>query len=309
VTGDWLFCCGSGQGSQGHPPLRHHVHRGPERAPATHLARVGARGCGGHPRQRHPGSKGPAEPPVEFPVFRRQLLFVPICKSSGPLANVKVRQALSYATDRVAINNALLFGKGEPAWSIFPLSSSFYDKSLTNDYAYNVKKAKALLAQAGYPHGFSTTIIALPEAVTNQLTTVLQGEWKKIGVTLKIIQSSNYVTDVYTDHKSQLGLNPEGLPGIGKITTNYTPGDVGDICNYNNPTLNNLTKQIQATSPSSPNLKGLWTKVQDFIRKNALSVYIDYQPIVTGAQKNVTGLQNIPYVGGVLNYWGVSVPA
>jgi peptide/nickel transport system substrate-binding protein len=235
--------------------------------------------------------------------------FVPICKSSGPLANVKVRQALNYATNRVAINNALLFGKGEPSWSIFPSSSSFYDKSLTNDYAFNLKKAKALLTQAGYPHGFSTSLMALPEAATDQLATVLQGEWKKIGVSVKILQSSNYVTDLYTDNKAQLGLNPEGLPGIDKITTNYTLGDVGDLCSYNNPTLNSLTKQIQATAPSSPTLKGLWTKVQDFIIKNALSVYVDYQPIVTGAKKDVTGVQNIPYVGGVLNYWGVSVPA
>src|ERR1700722_19890012 len=71
--------------------------------------------------------------------------FVPICTASGPLANVKVRQALNFATDRTAINNALLFGKGQPAWSIFPSTSSFYDKSLTNVYAYNPKKAKALL--------------------------------------------------------------------------------------------------------------------------------------------------------------------
>jgi peptide/nickel transport system substrate-binding protein len=234
--------------------------------------------------------------------------FVPICKSSGPLANVKVRQALSYATDRVAINNALLFGKGEPAWSIFPSASSDYDKSLTNDYAYNPKRAKALLTQAGYPHGFTTSLTALPEAITDQLATVLQGEWKKIGVTMNIVQSSNYVTDLYTDHKAELGLNPEGLPGLGKITTNYTPGDVGDLCNYDNPTLDNLTKQLQAASPSSPTVKDLWMKAQDFIIKNALSVYIDYQPIVTGAAKNVTGAQNIPYVGGVLNYWGVSVP-
>jgi len=50
--------------------------------------------------------------------------FVPICKASGPLANVKVRQALNFATNRTAINSALLYGKGEPAWSIFPSSSS-----------------------------------------------------------------------------------------------------------------------------------------------------------------------------------------
>ena len=234
--------------------------------------------------------------------------FVPICKASGPLANVKVRQALNFATDRTAINNALLYGKGEPAWSIFPSSSSFYDKSLTNVYAFNLKKAKQLLAQAGYPHGFSTTLMPLPEPQNDQLATVLQQEWKQIGVSLQIVQASNYVTDLYTDNKAQMGLNPEGLPGIEKLTTQYIPGDVGDLCDYNNPTLNALTKEVEALPPSSPKLKKVWTTIQDFVIKNALSIYVDYAPVVTGASKNVKNIENIPYVGGILNYWNVSVP-
>ncbi len=67
------------------------------------------------------------------------------------------------------------------------------------------------------------------------------------------------MTDLYTDNKAQMGLNPEGLPGIEKITTQYIPGDVGDLCNYNNPTLNSLTKEIEALPPSSTKLKSLWT--------------------------------------------------
>jgi peptide/nickel transport system substrate-binding protein len=234
--------------------------------------------------------------------------FVPICTASGPLASLKVRQALNFATNRVAINNALLYGKGEPAWSIFPSTSSFYDKALTNVYAYNPKKAKALLAQAGYPHGFSTSIMPLPEPQDDQLATVLQQEWKQIGVTLSIVQSSNYVVDFYTKKLAKLGLNPEGLPGIQKITTQYISGDVGDTCGYNSPTLDALTKALEALPPSSPKLKSVWTKIQLFVIHNALSIYVDYAPEVTGAQKNVKNVQNIPYVGGVLNYWGVSVP-
>jgi peptide/nickel transport system substrate-binding protein len=234
--------------------------------------------------------------------------FIPICTASGPLANLKVRQALNFATNRVAINNALLFGKGQPAWSIFPSSSSFYDKSLTNVYAYNPAKAKKLLAQAGYPHGFSTSIMPLPEPQDDQLTTVLQQEWKQIGVKLSIVQSSNYVTDFYTLKKAKMGLNPEGLPGINKITTQYIPGDVGDTCGYDSPTLDALTKQLEALPPSSPQLKGVWTKIQDYVIHNALSIYVVYAPEVTGAQKDVKNVENIPYVGGVLNYWGVSVP-
>ena len=233
--------------------------------------------------------------------------FVPVCKSSGPLANLKVRQALNDAINRTAINNALLFGKGIPAWSLFPQSSAYYDPSLTNIYAYNVSKAKQLLAQAGYPHGFSTTIMPLPEADTDQLATVLQSEWKQIGVNLTIVQTSNYVTDLYSDNKAAMGLNPSGLPGIEKLTTQFVPGSIGDICGYNSPKLDAITNQIQALPPSSPKLAQAWTAAQDFVIKNALGFYVDYSPLVTGAKKSVKNLQNIPYVGGVLNYWVVSI--
>jgi peptide/nickel transport system substrate-binding protein len=233
--------------------------------------------------------------------------FVPVCKSSGPLANLKVREAMSYAINRVAINNALYFGKGEPAWSLFPTGANFYDTSLTNYYAYNPKKAKQLLAQAGYPHGFSTTIIPLPEASNQQLATVLQAQWKQIGISVQIVQSSNYVTDLYQDHKAAMGLNPSGLPGIEKLTTQFVPGSVGDICNYSNPTLNSITSQIQALPPTSPKLKSEWVAAQDFIIKNALGFYVDYSPNVTGASKSVKHLQVIPYVGGPINFWEVSV--
>jgi peptide/nickel transport system substrate-binding protein len=233
--------------------------------------------------------------------------FVPICKSSGPLASVQVRQALNYAVNRVAINNALLYGKGQPAWSLFPSTSAFYDTSLTGIYAYNVKKAKQLLAAAGYPKGFSTTIMALPESDTNQLATVLQSEWAQIGVKVTIVQSSNYVTDLYADNKAQMGLNPAGLPGIGKLTTQFIPNHKGDLCNYDNPTLDALTNEIQSLPPTSPKLKAAWTQAQDIVVKDALGVYIDYAPVVTGGSASVRNLSDIPYPGGVPNYWVMSV--
>ncbi|HLN16001.1 MAG TPA: ABC transporter substrate-binding protein [Acidimicrobiales bacterium] len=234
--------------------------------------------------------------------------FIPVCKSSGPLASLKVREAMNFAINRQSINNALLFGKGEPAWSIFPTGSAYYDPSLTNIYAYNPTKAKQLLAQAGYPHGFSTTIMPLPEADTDQLAAALQAQWKQVGINVTIEQTSNYVTDLYSDNKAAMGLNPSGLPGIEKLTTQFIPGSIGDICHYSSPTLNNDLKQIEALPPSSPKLKAAWIAAQDFIIKNALGYYVDYSPLVTGASKSVKNLQVIPYVGGVLNYWVVSVP-
>lgn len=233
--------------------------------------------------------------------------YAPVCKASGPLANLQVRQALNYAINRQGINRALLYGEGQPSWSIFPSSSSYYDSDLTNYYAYDPKKAKQLLAKAGYPHGFSTTMMPLPEPAMSQLATVLQSEWKQIGVNVQIIQTSDYVTDLYTDHGAAMGLNPEGEPGLQKVAQ-YVPGTLGDICDYNSPTLNALYTQLQALPPNSPQLKSVWKQVQQYIIANALSFYVDYAPLVTGADKAVKNLQVIPYIGGAINYWVVSVP-
>jgi peptide/nickel transport system substrate-binding protein len=78
-----------------------------------------------------------------------------------PLADVKVRQAINYAFDRPALLKALGNGYGSVTTSIFPTYSPGYDKSLDSYYTYDPAKAKQLLAQAGYPNGFT---LNMPEA-------------------------------------------------------------------------------------------------------------------------------------------------
>jgi peptide/nickel transport system substrate-binding protein len=78
-----------------------------------------------------------------------------------PLANVKVRQAINDAFDRQALLKALSSGYGSVTTQIFPTYSPGYDSSLDSYYSYDPAKAKQLLAQAGYPNGFTIT---MPEA-------------------------------------------------------------------------------------------------------------------------------------------------
>jgi peptide/nickel transport system substrate-binding protein len=78
-----------------------------------------------------------------------------------PLGNVKVRQAISYAFNRPALLKALSAGYGSVTTQIFPTYSPAYDKSLDSYYTYDPAKAKQLLAEAGYPNGFT---LDMPEA-------------------------------------------------------------------------------------------------------------------------------------------------
>lgn len=100
-----------------------------------------------------------------------------------PLDDVRVRQALNYATDREGIVKAFMQGFAKPANSPLAPVTPGYDKSLA-PYSYDVEKAKQLLKEAGYPDGFSmSTIVQEQESRIGEL---LQAMWAKAGVKLDV---------------------------------------------------------------------------------------------------------------------------
>lgn len=100
-----------------------------------------------------------------------------------PLDDLRVRQALNYATDREGLVKAIMQGNATPANSPLAPVTPGYDKTLA-PYTYDIDKAKKLLADAGYPDGFSmTTIVQEPEARIGEL---LQAMWVKAGVKLDV---------------------------------------------------------------------------------------------------------------------------
>src|SRR5205814_8171409 len=137
--------------------------------------------------------------------------------------------------------------------------------------------------EAGYPSGFSTSIVPTPAPLTVQVAQVVQEEWKKIGVSLKIVPTTDYVNDFYVRKVADIGLIPATRTGLNKVSGPYEPGSIGNACGYSNPTLHQLVTQAQALPPDSPQLKAAWDKIQQFVIHNALSVYIDFTPIVTAA--------------------------
>jgi peptide/nickel transport system substrate-binding protein len=74
-----------------------------------------------------------------------------------PFYNVKVRQAFAYAIDKKAICDTFGYGYLNPSNQIGYPGSPMYNPDIKG-YPYDVAKAKALLAEAGYPNGFKTTI-------------------------------------------------------------------------------------------------------------------------------------------------------
>lgn len=84
------------------------------------------------------------------------LAFITERGTPGPLQDVRVRQALNLAVDRDTIARTLLRGYGRGAGQPATAMSFGHDPDLPS-YPYDPQRARALLAEAGYPRGFAFT--------------------------------------------------------------------------------------------------------------------------------------------------------
>ena len=109
----------------------------------------------------------------------------------SPFDILNVRLAINHAINKSAIIEYLYQGLGIPAKNPIPPTLWGYDDSI-EDYAYDPELAKKLLAEAGYPNGFETTLWALPVPRPyipdgRALAEVLQSELRNVGIETKIV--------------------------------------------------------------------------------------------------------------------------
>ena len=105
----------------------------------------------------------------------------------SPFAKLEVRQALSYAIDRDAIVAARGFGVWKPAYQInAPGSAGTSSDPNFGAPHFNVAKAKELLAKAGYPNGFKTTLYGQPGLADKDAVVAVQSQLAAIGITAEV---------------------------------------------------------------------------------------------------------------------------
>lgn len=128
----------------------------------------------------------------------------------SPWANVKVRMAAEYALDKEAMAKTFGMGYSIPAYQVCAPSSPGYDASLA-PRKYDPTKAKQLLAEAGYPNGFKTTIIAAPFGLNRDLIIAVQAFFKTVGIQAELqfpaaAQAQDYISN--TLPPNSLLVNP-----------------------------------------------------------------------------------------------------
>lgn len=103
--------------------------------------------------------------------------------------DVRLRQAVSYAIDRKKIVDTIYFGFGDASESGVPVA--YKPSGVTQRYEYSPEKAKELLAEAGYPDGFSFTAYyspTRPGPYVEQVAIQIQQDLAQVGITMELQQ-------------------------------------------------------------------------------------------------------------------------
>jgi len=132
--------------------------------------------------------------------FSNGIQYLGMNVKNPPFDNPKVRQAVAYAVPYQKIMDAVLFGLGGPMFGAAADKPTEVKWPQPTKYNTDIAKAKALLAEAGYPNGFETTLsFDLGFATVNEPTAILiQESLGQIGIktTINKIPGSNFRTEL-----------------------------------------------------------------------------------------------------------------
>lgn len=230
--------------------------------------------------------------------------------SREPMDKLAVRQAISCAVDRQDILDTALLGEGAVTG---PLTMDAYRTDVSELFCYerDLDKAKALLAEAGYPDGFSATILAAtgepPTAAAE--AQVIQSQLAEVGIDLEIqMKELNVYVDAWlaADFDMAVALNG-GRPDPFTMYNRYwtRAGNLQKVSNYIDDTLDELMNKGRAeTDPAKR--QEIFAEFDKHLAEVSPWVWLYTGYTYAAAQDKVQGFEATP-TGSLFSLSAVSI--
>jgi peptide/nickel transport system substrate-binding protein len=179
-----------------------------------------------------------------------RIFHVTIDVRKPPFDNVKVRQALNHAVDVNAILKTLYFGHGTRLATVVDKGALGYDPSV-QPYPYDPNKARALLAEAGFPNGFETEFDSFTGSIADHSkpAEAIVGYLQKAGIKVKL---NVFEFSSFGPRRVQNQTSPLFIYSIGDaylepswVIRWLTQGGLG--MHYKNAKLDEMLTKIEAT--------------------------------------------------------------
>ena len=206
-------------------------------------------------------------------------------KDVPALGNVKVRQALNYALDRPALVSALAGSLGIAGSLVIPPGMPGYSASANSYYSYDPAKARELLAEAGYPRGFTLPVLSTPTADT--LVQAIAGELSAIGVTVKISDhTTDFLSQAFSGKWAAVVFAWTPIPPAQNMYELLSPAGLGNFDHSTNAQIDGLLARTQDTQGSAQ--ATALTQLVQAVNTQGWFLLPGYLPDLYVTSKNIT---------------------
>lgn len=224
---------------------------------------------------------------------------------TGPLTDPKVRQAIAYAVDRVGVINTAFMGRGTPIYGFPTLKGqNGYDGKYDNYFTEDLVKAKALLAEAGYPNGFKIKVLATATYdIHKQTALVVQSSLKQIGIDAEV-ELPDWATRISRSNVGDYEILVSGTTGnildMDWVTNYFASGEprMNSSAWFEDEEIDRLLEEGRTTVDEAER-----AVIYDKFRLRALElspfVFINYREQIFAMSDKVEGFQNMD---GILTY-------
>lgn len=215
-----------------------------------------------------------------------------------PFTDIRVRQALNYAIDKQTLIEATQFGFATPIGSHMPPVSEYY-VDLNDRYPYKPEKTRELLAAAGYPDGFHTTITFANFDIHRRNAEVIASQLAQVGIRaeLQSMELATWLEQVYRGRDYELNtLSHSGRLDPDPFLNRFTCDSAENYRNYCNPEFDKLIAEGASTTDVEER-KRIYAEAQRMLTEEAVAVWLYTPDVILGAQTNVHGYTFRPISG------------
>ena len=240
-----------------------------------------------------------------------RLWYVSMNTTRGPLKDVRVRQAINHAIDVPSLLKQLIAGRGVLAAGVIPPALEGADTTRQR-YAYDVNKAKQLLAAAGYANGIDLELWTSQDPSFARVAQVIQGYLKEANIRVKIVQRDApsvreasragsvdlHVKDWWADY-------PDADAFLFPLLHSSNHGPGGNVSFYTNKQVDDLIIRARRTQDDAARA-ALYRQADALAFQDAPMVYLFFYNELYAVQPWVRGFQ-VPTIFNGQRWMDVSI--
>lgn len=219
--------------------------------------------------------------------------------AEAPLDDVKVRQALNYATDKEAMLRSIFFDQVEIANHMMPKMK--YWREDVPAYEYDPERAQSLIAESKVPDGFTLPIvIPTGDVIIQQIAQIVKESYAGIGVNVQIENLD--IGTAYTNFSSfnyTAGANwyitsdvtgPDELAAI-QFDFSAESGTKSFFTNYNSPRATELVQEAGRSDDATR--EQLFGELQQLVMDDAVEVALFFTPARAALRSHVRDFKTV----------------